>query len=206
MSGAAHTDGLVVVKVGGSLYDLPDFGPRLRGWLQTMGAAAVLLVPGGGPTADVVRALDRAHGLGEEASHWLALRALTLNAYFLQSLLPGAVVVVDPHERPFASGCVAVLDAFGFAQADEARAGRLPHCWGVTSDSLAARAAVVAAAQELILLKSVPVPRELTWEEAARRGLVDEWFARVVAQEPAGSLAVRCVAFRGDSGLVVHCS
>jgi aspartokinase-like uncharacterized kinase len=199
MSGKVTTDGLVVVKVGGSLFDLPELGPRLRAWLKTMGGADVLLVPGGGPTADVVRALDRAHGLGEEASHWLALRALTLNAYFLQALLPGAAIVVDPHERSLPSGRLAVLDPFGFAQADEARPRHLPHSWAVTSDSLAARAAVVAAARELILLKSVALPQGLSWEEAGRRGLVDEWFARAVAQAPAGSLAVRCVAFRGGA-------
>lgn len=62
MSGGGAGDGLVVVKVGGSLFDLPDLGPRLRAWLKTLRTADVLLVPGGGPTADVVRSLDRAHG------------------------------------------------------------------------------------------------------------------------------------------------
>src|ERR1700730_10035653 len=83
MSGS---DGLVVVKVGGSLFDLADLGARLRAWLEPVVAGPVLLVPGGGPTADVVRAFDRLHALGEETAHWLAVRALTLNAHFLQTL------------------------------------------------------------------------------------------------------------------------
>src|SRR5262249_50947889 len=81
----------VVVKVGGSLYDLPGLGARLRAWLERLPSREVLLVPGGGPAADVVRDLDRLHRLGEEAAHWLALRALSVNARFLAALLPGAV-------------------------------------------------------------------------------------------------------------------
>ena len=61
------------MKVGGSLYDLPDLGPRLRRWLDAHAPREVIVAPGGGPFADVVRDLDRAHRLGEETSHWLAV-------------------------------------------------------------------------------------------------------------------------------------
>jgi aspartokinase-like uncharacterized kinase len=184
----------VVVKVGGSLYDLPDLGPRLRDWLDRLDAARVLLVPGGGATANVVRAFDRLHALGEEASHWLALRALTVNAHFLQALLPDAAVVA----QPCGGGPLAVLDAHAFVRVDEGRPGCLPHCWEVTSDAVAARAAVVGRAERLILLKSVPVPEGMAWDEAARRGLVDAWFARALAQAP-GTLAVSGVNFRAGT-------
>ena len=33
-----------IVKVGGSLYDLPDLGRRLRAWLARLEAARILLV------------------------------------------------------------------------------------------------------------------------------------------------------------------
>src|SRR6185312_432391 len=83
----------VVVKVGGSLFDLPDLGPRLCDWLQRHAPREVLLVPGGGPAAELVRTLDRTHGLGEESSHWLALRALAINAALLAALVPGSCVI-----------------------------------------------------------------------------------------------------------------
>src|SRR5260370_29362968 len=76
----------VIVKVGGSLLDLPGLGPRLRSWLDRLEAADVLLVPGGWPTADVIRALDGRHGLGEGHAHWLALPAPSLHAAALQTL------------------------------------------------------------------------------------------------------------------------
>lgn len=191
MGTRSATGGLVVVKVGGSLFDLPDLGPRLRIWLKRLPDAEVLLVPGGGPTADVVRAFDRLQALGEEAAHWLALRALTLNAHFLQALLPEATVVPQPHDR----GLLSILDPYPFVCADEGQAGCLPHCWAVTSDAVAARAAVVARARQLVLLKSVTVPDGMAWDEAGRRGLVDGWFARVLEQAP-NSLAVSAVNFR----------
>jgi aspartokinase-like uncharacterized kinase len=185
---------LVVVKVGGSLYDLPDLGARLRAFLHEQCAgASVILVPGGGPTVEAVRHLDRLHALGEEISHWLALNALSLNAHFLAALLPSARIVgaVDEWNRSE----VAILDVHGFARADENRPGHLPHCWAVTSDAFAARAAVVFAADALILLKSTTIPPGMDWREAGHCGWVDEWFAEVLRTAPP-KLQVRAVNLR----------
>jgi aspartokinase-like uncharacterized kinase len=167
---------LRIVKVGGSLYDLPDLASRLGTWL---GQKRTLLVPGGGQTADAIRRLDRTHALGEEAAHWLALRALSVNAHFLARLLPGTTIVSSPPRCTEAGSCF-ILDAYAFLQEDESRPGALPHCWQVTSDSLAVRVAVRAEARELVLLKSVsPRPGE-KWG-----GIVDEYFAEALTQSPA---------------------
>ena len=56
------------------------------------------LIAGGGPAADLIRTMDRIHGLGDEQAHWLAIDALDLNARILASLLPGCVVVDRPEE------------------------------------------------------------------------------------------------------------
>ena len=85
-----------IVKVGGSLYDLPDLGSRLLRFLGELSASRVVIVPGGGPAAEQVRQWDAVHRLGEEASHWLALRATSVNAHFLASLLP----TLDELEKP----------------------------------------------------------------------------------------------------------
>src|SRR5437660_683511 len=83
----------VVVKVGGSLFDLDGLGPRLDAWLQTLSLPRVLVVPGGGPFANVIRQLDAQHGLGEEPSHQLAMASLSLAARFLAAIVPRAVGV-----------------------------------------------------------------------------------------------------------------
>src|SRR5438445_13002990 len=109
-----NTDaGLVIVKVGGSLYELSDLGPRLAAWLETLDEP-ILLVPGGGAAVDVVRDLDRCHGLGEAISHDLALRSLTMNAWFLAALLSrtavGSIPVCNPCSSPLTDR-VSLLDA-----------------------------------------------------------------------------------------------
>jgi 5-(aminomethyl)-3-furanmethanol phosphate kinase len=180
---------VIVVKVGGSLYDLPDLGERLRRFLASL-AGPRLVVPGGGATADVVRAFDRDHGLGPTVAHWLALRACAMNAWFLRELLPTAEVVADPR----ACGLLGILDLHAFAQDDEGRAGCLPHVWSATSDSVAARVAEVASA-ELVLLKSVDIAGD--WERAAQEGLVDPVFPEVVAR---AALRVRAVNLRTWAG------
>jgi len=178
---SAETGSSIVVKVGGSLYDLPDLGPRLRCWLESQDTDSVLLVPGGGALAEAMRELDSTHGLGEETAHWLALRALTVNAHFVATLVPGALVIGHPDE--WQRDSIAILDCHAFAVADEGRAGALPHSWAVTSDSIAARVARVAGIRRLVLLKSITIPREIDWNEAARRGWVDDYFATSVSDE-----------------------
>ncbi|QJW97197.1 amino acid kinase family protein [Frigoriglobus tundricola] len=213
---------MIIVKVGGSLFDHPKLGPGLLAFVESLAPAEVLLVPGGGPVADAVRELDRTHGLGEEAAHWLALRALSVTAAFLERVAGGppppaplpegkGVTARDassdspealglrrscspPFPRPARSSAdragereeglgvgssCRVLDCFAFAREDESRPGALPHSWSVTTDSVAARAALVFRAERLILLKSTDVPDGTPWDTAAANGWVDAHFPRI---------------------------
>jgi aspartokinase-like uncharacterized kinase len=190
-------DESVVVKVGGSLHDVPRFGEQLRRWLDSLPTRRVLLIAGGGPPADWVRQLDRLDELGEERAHWLALRSLSFTAHALAARLPGATVIETPEDRRqvWRDGGWPVLDVYSFAIADEASPDHLPHLWEVTSDSLAARVAQVVGIAVLVLLKSVSLPAGCTWEQAARQGIVDARFPKIMAAggEP---LRVQVVNFR----------
>jgi len=171
---------VIVVKVGGSLFDHPGLGPGLNHYLDPLlQTGPVTLVPGGGRFTDAVRDYDRVHHLGEEAAHWLALRSLSVSALFLASFLK--------------QDGLSILDCYDFARADDGRPGSLPYSWSVTSDSVAARAAVVGNASRLVLLKSVDVPPGTPWEETAARGWVDPHLPAVVA---AHGLTVEVVNFR----------
>ena len=182
-----------VLKVGGSLLDLPDLGRRLADFLTARPDPRVLLVPGGGPLADVVRDYHRRFGLREEQSHWLALHTLATNAHLLAALLPLPNVVVPDWSATAAAWQARrwpILDGYTFARADEANVGHMPHSWEATSDTLAASVAAVGGA-DLWLLKSAPCPETLDLDEAVRRNLVDHAFPRF-----ARGLAVRFVHFR----------
>lgn len=190
---------LVVVKVGGSLFDLPELGRKLGDWLAGLQPARVVLVPGGGRAADAVRAFDRAQQLGEEAAHWLAVEAMRLNVALLLAVLRHSARAETLQDCfcHWERGLVPVLDVYPFLVRDDVKPDHLPHSWEVTSDSLAARVAVVWRAARLILLKSTPLPAGLNWTEAGRRGLVDPCFAGVVER---GGLAVEVIDFRSWAG------
>jgi aspartokinase-like uncharacterized kinase len=166
-----------VLKLGGSLLDLPGLRDKLRAVLAAFPRPALLV--GGGGTTDVVRAMDKCHGLGEETSHWLATRGLTLNGHIVAALLGESVVVADraAMSAAWAIGKTPVLDALAFLEEDERTSiAPLPHTWSATSDSVGARIARLLGADTYVLIKSTPLPTGVDAAEAARRGIVDEWF------------------------------
>lgn len=170
---------MIVVKVGGSLYDHPRLGPGLRAYLDSLALEEVLVVPGGGPFAEAVRTFDRLHHIGEEAAHWLAIHSMDLAAEFLRSFDLG------PRVR--------ILNSFEFLREDDSQPGALPHSWDVTSDSIAVRAAIVHRATRLVILKSVDVAPGTAIEEADAREWVDSHFRRVVAD---ATFPIELVNFR----------
>ena len=177
---------MIVVKVGGSLYDHPRLGPGLRAYLASLAPETILLVPGGGAFANAVRQLDATHQLGEERAHWLALWSLDIPAEFLRVLLlPDAEEIlaihpiIDRWESDSPRG-IRVLKALGFCRLNH----QLPHTWDVTSDSIAGQAAVIYRATRLILLKSIAVPSGPPWLDAAQAGWVDPFFPWAVADFP----------------------
>jgi aspartokinase-like uncharacterized kinase len=172
----------LVIKVGGSLLDWPGLPLRLASFLEDHRADRPVMIVGGGRVADVVRDLDRIHRLGEERAHALALRALDLSAQVLAGLLPGLAVVDDPSafEATWSARLFPILTPRRLLETlDALSSDPLPHCWEITTDSIAARIAVLLGAAGLILLKSAPVPPGTTRTDAARLGLVDPAFPEI---------------------------
>lgn len=183
MTGLQPTKPIAVVKVGGSLFDLPDLSQRISTLLETLPGMACILVPGGGARVDAIRAWDRTYQLGEERAHWLALTVLALNAHVLARIVPHGQVVpsIAAAFACLGQDHVPIMDLHRFASDDEACVDHLPHTWAVTSDALAARVAITARAQRLILLKSIAVPEAPDWHRASQNGKVDPVFPELVA-------------------------
>ena len=171
---------IVVVKVGGSLFDWPELAARLQRFLQSdeIENNRVVLIAGGGPFAEAVRTLDATHGLGERASHRLALRAMDVSAELLASMLPDAIAVDDFSRLADAWGAgrrPILAPRHHMEEVDEPSDDALPLSWETTSDSIAARIAERLGAARLVLLKSSSVVAT-DRAEAVRRGLVDPIF------------------------------
>ena len=143
---------LTVVKVGGGLSAAP-------GALDAVGAALgeagrrhrILVVPGGGPFADAVRAFDRRERLSADAAHWMAILAMDQYAHVLAERIAGAVLVEEAGGiGPALPGPgVAVLAPYRWLRAADV----LPHSWDATSDSVAAFIAGAVDAERLVLVK-----------------------------------------------------
>jgi 5-(aminomethyl)-3-furanmethanol phosphate kinase len=174
------TSSLAILKVGGSLFRWPELPRRFAEMIEARRVVnrgeRLVLIAGGGPAADVIRDLDKNHGLGDPSSHRLALHAMDLTAVILAELLPGAVPIqsLDALNAVWSARAIPVL-APRLILAELERLGEvgLPENWDVTSDTIAARVAVHMGADRLTLLKSASLPPGTTRLEAARLGLVD---------------------------------
>lgn len=173
---------LVVFKLGGSLLERPGLAVMLREILARRENSGVVLVVGGGRTADLVRDWDRDHSLGDEAAHWLALDAMRLNEQLIRILLPEARPVRSAQQVTAALGdrVPALLCADCFIRWGES-AGHtpLPRSWQTSSDSIAAWTADLLEASELVLIKSISIPTKMSFEEAAAERLVDPVFPTI---------------------------
>jgi 5-(aminomethyl)-3-furanmethanol phosphate kinase len=143
---------LTVIKVGGGLSAQPGALEAVGATLARLGRRhRLLLVPGGGPFADAVRAFDARAPLPAEAAHWMAILAMDQYAHVLVHRVAGAVLVEEPGALAAALGPagVAVLAPYRWLRA----ADPLPHTWNITSDSVAAFVAGALDATRLILVK-----------------------------------------------------
>lgn len=170
---------IVVIKVGGSLLTSPQLTSRLEWLLDRRSNARVVLLTGGGATADIVRQWQSLHGLSEEESHRLALEAMAFNELLLQTLMPQCCLAGDLEEieQAWSERLAPVLRTRQFVREMElTRDERIPQAWEMTSDSIAAWCGDVIGASELILAKSVDLPSDATLESARNDRLVDRRF------------------------------
>ena len=166
---SGETQRLAIVKLGGS----HARGGRLREWLDAIRGQSgrVVVVPGGGPFADVVRSMQSEIGFDDAAAHEMAMVAMSQFGRALQSLRPGFALAASLED--FAAA-LAVGSTPIWSPERMALAAKLPASWDITSDSLAAWLAGKLRAERLILVKhgaSSGAARAL-----AARGVVDPAF------------------------------
>ena len=165
----------VVVKFGGSFAG----STHLRDWIKAFARCAgrIVLVPGGGPFADVVRSTQSDIGFDDRAAHHMALLAMEQYGQALVSL-DGMFVAADSTDaihRALAVGRVPVWMPTRMAL----DAADLAPSWDVTSDSLAAWLAGKIGAGQLFLVKRVSLSsRRERCDDLAAKDIVDKDFVR----------------------------
>jgi 5-(aminomethyl)-3-furanmethanol phosphate kinase len=137
-----------VVKMGGSL--MANARELVRS-LLALGREgfSFLVVPGGGPMADLVREIYYRGGLGDEAAHWMAVLAMEQYAYFLSDGTGAALT--EEIRRPPSSCPVQILLPYKALSRDDRG---IEHNWDYTSDAVAL---LVAARLSSTLIKATDV-------------------------------------------------
>jgi len=168
-----------VIKVGGSLGRGLALGAILRGLARLARTRRILLIPGGGRFADLVRAERKRLGLDEASAHSMALRAMDQYGFLMAALCPRARATGDFAEarRIATAGGVPVF----LASSTIERRRRLERTFRLTSDSIAAVVARRIRAKRLVLLKRCQCREGDGASRAAllrlaRRGVVDPLF------------------------------
>ncbi len=177
-----------VVKVGGSLFDLPNLAERLRQWLTEQAPAHHVLVAGGGALVEQVRRWHELKPLNDETAHWMCVDLMTVTAHTLRDWLPEIPLVEDDRvlcQRVGECGCTIFSTANWLRHSEPALPGqKLPMNWDVTSDAIAARLAIVLSADELVLLKSALPAGRAEVRELANGGYVDLMLASLASELP----------------------
>lgn len=179
-----------VVKVGGSLLDLPDLPLRLRAWLASQRPAHNVLIAGGGPLVEQVRTWNADQPIEEAAAHWMCVDLLTVTAHLLHAWLPEYPLVEDDRllcQRVGEEGGTIFGPAPWMRRSEPGLPGTwLPSNWDTTSDSIAGRLAAALLADEFVLLKSA-LPRRRTSRELsalAAAGYIDSVLAQMAPELP----------------------
>ncbi len=143
-----------VIKVGGSLAEDPA---ALKALCKELGEAAkkhsLVVVPGGGKFADVVRAFDRRFALSSAVAHRMAVLAMDQYGLLLTQLIPNSrpIIALEEAQGLLRRRIVPVLLPSELMLQNEA----FEPSWDVTSDSIAAYFASRLCAAKLILVTNV---------------------------------------------------
>ena len=166
----------LVLKLGGSLAE----SQRLTGLIDIVVRATspVVVVPGGGPFADAVRAAQPQLQLTDTLAHRCALLAMHQMGLVIATRHPSFVPAeaLEDIARALVTGAIPVWLPFALQYDDPA----LPADWTATSDALAARLAERMGGASVALVKSCAVAERATLADVTAGGIVDPVFAKVV--------------------------
>jgi dihydroneopterin aldolase len=166
--------GPTVIKLGGSFAFSADLGDWIAAIAGCGGRAVV--VPGGGPFADAVRAAQVQMGFDDRTAHRMALLAMEQYGCAIKSLHQALSLAdsLDSIRRGLADDQVPVWLPTQMALS----ATDIPPSWDVTSDSLAAWLAGKIGAARLLLVKQVePAQGTARVADLTERDVVDAAFA-----------------------------
>jgi aspartokinase-like uncharacterized kinase len=144
----------VVVKVGGSLALYPE---KLRALCTKLTEFSqkhkLIIVPGGGEFADIVRILDKRFSLSCGVSHKMAILGMDQYGLLLSGLIPNSFALsnLKEIEDAFERGWVPVFLPSNLLLTDD----HLENSWNVTSDAIAFYIGIKLETTKVLLVTDV---------------------------------------------------
>jgi len=185
-----------IVKIGGSMLMRTDLTRAVNQWLAKHPADQTLIIVGGGKLIDAVRELDQLHTMNQQQVHWTCVGLLTTTANFVSQIFDWPLITTHSQwkaalQTPPEPGLPTVIapevfynqhpSSLHHVKSHDTRL-RLPDDWRTTTDSIAGLLSALLDADELVLLKSCPIPTAMSPTELADVGIVDAAFPEVAAQ------------------------
>ena len=164
-----------VVKLGGSLHS-SDY---LKRWLEEIsqhGRGQVVLVVGGGPFADVVRDSQKQHHYDDRTAHNMAMLGMQQYAEMIANISPTLTLTYDiaSIHKVLDEDGIPVWMPYNMLINETA----IQPDWNMTSDGLATWLAEQMNIQQLLFIKSVPLPEgPFSYQKLSQAGLIDEYSA-----------------------------
>jgi len=182
-----------ILKLGGSLLECSRDLIRALSALKSEGYS-FLVVPGGGPMADLVRNLFSRHEISQEAAHWMAILAMEQYAYFLAD--GTGAKLTSEIVRPKDHGIEILLPYQALLKDDSG----LGHNWDFTSDAVAALAALRLDAQ---LIKATDVDGVILDGKVIEEISAGELIGKESCMDQ-GSLQILLAGSKGTSAWVLN--
>jgi len=180
MSNLTATDGIIIIKLGGSLSRSDTLVNCLNAVEKNYQGRAVVIVPGGGAFADQVRLAQQQWQFDDTTAHHMALLAMQQMALMFKGLKPDFAIadtVAAIHNQ--LNRKKTVIWSPDIIELDDAG---IEASWDITSDSLAAWLAKTLSAAELVLIKSAAIDVDLSLHQLAEQNIVDKAFCDFVAK------------------------
>ncbi len=143
-----------VIKVGGSLAENPATLKKLCNRLSEIAKEhSIVVVPGGGKFADVVRELDQRYALSADAAHRMAILGMDQFGLLLSQVIPNSCATYSLSDaKQLSESRAAPIFLPSHLMFKE---NPLEASWDVTSDSIAAYVASRLKADKVILVTDV---------------------------------------------------
>ena len=188
-----------VIKIGGSLYN----SKYLIHWLNTISECTdhnIVIVPGGGPFADLVRETDKKFNLDQTHAHAMAVMGMQQYGYLMASMCPRLALAstVDEIRSSWDKGIAVVWEPYQMVNRD----CDLEKTWQLTSESLAAWLAKFISADGLLFLKSAEVAlTDVSIAELVGHGCLDHYVPELLVETD----CVTCVLHKSQAKQLIEC-